>query len=147
MGQYFKTDFVGSAVVESVNCVSDCLQPHGVQHTRLPCPSLSPGVRSNPCPMSWWRHTTIPLCCPLLLLPSIFPSLRVFSNALALSIGWLFTGLEGMCICLVEYCQFPTLQRGLSISSSIGITCSSCFLEVLPIEDITKFLALAQSNR
>ena len=35
------------------------LQPHGLQHTRLPCPSVSPGVCSNSCPLSWWCHPTI----------------------------------------------------------------------------------------
>ena len=35
------------------------LQPHGLQHTKLPCLSLSPGVCSNSCPLSWWYHPTI----------------------------------------------------------------------------------------
>ena len=35
------------------------LQPHGLQHTRLPCPSLSPGACSNSCPLSQWCHPTI----------------------------------------------------------------------------------------
>ena len=39
--------------------VSDSLWPHGLQHTRLPCPSLSPGVCSNSCPLSRWCHPTI----------------------------------------------------------------------------------------
>ena len=39
--------------------VSDCLQPKGLQHVRLPHPSLFPGVCSNSCPLSWWRHPTI----------------------------------------------------------------------------------------
>ena len=34
------------------------LQPHGLQHTKLPCLSLSPGVCSNSCPLSWWYHPT-----------------------------------------------------------------------------------------
>ena len=33
--------------------------PYGLQHARLPCPSLSPGVCSNSCPLSWWYHPTI----------------------------------------------------------------------------------------
>ena len=33
---------------------------HEQQHPRLPCPSLSPGVRSNSCALSWWWHWTIP---------------------------------------------------------------------------------------
>ena len=36
-----------------------CLWPHGLQHARLPCPSLSPGVCSNSCPFSWWCHLII----------------------------------------------------------------------------------------
>ena len=32
------------------------LWPHGLQHIRLPCPSLSPRVCSNLCPLSWWYH-------------------------------------------------------------------------------------------
>ena len=39
--------------------MSDSLRPHGLQHTRLPCPFLSPGVCSNSCPLSWWCHPTI----------------------------------------------------------------------------------------
>ena len=34
------------------------LKPHGLQHTRLPCPSPSPGVRSNSCPLNRWCHST-----------------------------------------------------------------------------------------
>ena len=35
------------------------LWPHGLQHARLPCPSLSPGACSNSCPLSQWCHPTI----------------------------------------------------------------------------------------
>ena len=35
------------------------LWPHGLQHTRAPCPSLAPGVDSNSCPLSPWCHPTI----------------------------------------------------------------------------------------
>ena len=40
--------------------MSGSLQSHGVQHPRLPCPPLSPGVCSNSCPLSWWCCLTIP---------------------------------------------------------------------------------------
>ena len=54
---------------------------------RLPSPSPSPGACANSCPSSWWCHPTILILChPLLLLPSIFPSIGVFSNELALHI-------------------------------------------------------------
>ena len=35
------------------------LQPHGPQHARPPCPSPTPGVHSDSCPLSWWRHPAI----------------------------------------------------------------------------------------
>ena len=68
--------------------VSNSLHPHGLQQTRLPCPSLSPGVCSNSCPLSRWCHPPISSCCPLLFLPSIFPSIRVFSSELLFCITW-----------------------------------------------------------
>ena len=63
------------------------LQPHGLQHTRLPCPSLSPGVCSNSSPLSLMPSNQLILCRPLLL-PSIFPSIRVFSTEWAFHIRW-----------------------------------------------------------
>ena len=66
--------------------MSDSLWPNGLQNTRLPCPSLSPRACSNSCPLSRWCHLI--LCRPLLLLPSIFPSIRVFTNESALGIRW-----------------------------------------------------------
>ena len=49
--------------------MSDSLWPHETQHTRPPCPSPTPGVHSNPCPLSRWWHPTIlssviPFSCP-----------------------------------------------------------------------------------
>ena len=61
---------------------------HGQQHRRLPCPSTIPRVCSNSCPSSWWFHTTISSCHQLLVLPSIFPSIRGYTNVLALHIMW-----------------------------------------------------------
>ena len=43
----------------SHSVMSDSLWPHGLQYTRLPCPSLSFGACSNSCPLSWWCHSTI----------------------------------------------------------------------------------------
>ena len=39
--------------------VSNSLQPHGLQHARLPCPSPMPGAYSNSCPANWWCHPII----------------------------------------------------------------------------------------
>ena len=64
----------------------DSLQPHGLQHARLLCPPPFPRVYSNSCPLMLSNHLI--LCHPLLLWPSIFPSIRIFSNELALRIRW-----------------------------------------------------------
>ena len=77
-----------SSVQFSRSVVSDCLQPHEPQHTRPPCPSPTPGVHPNPCPSSGWCYPTIHPLSSLLLLPSIFPSIRVFANESALHIRW-----------------------------------------------------------
>ena len=79
----------------SCSVVSNSLRPHEPQHTRPPCPSPTPGVYPNSCPLSRWCHPTIsssvlpfPSCPTLPLLPSIFPSIRVFSNESVLHIRW-----------------------------------------------------------
>ena len=65
------------------------LRSHGLQHARLPCPSSTPGVYSNSCPIeSVMPSNHLILCRPLLLLPSIFLSIRVFSNESVLHIRW-----------------------------------------------------------
>ena len=43
----------------SRSIVSDSLSPHESQHARPPCPSPTPGVYSDSCPLSWWCHSTI----------------------------------------------------------------------------------------
>ena len=70
--------------------MTDSLWPHGLQHAKLPCPSPTPGAGSYSCPSSQWCQPSNHLihCCPLFLLPSIFPSIRVFSRELVLHIRW-----------------------------------------------------------
>ena len=75
----------------SHSVMSDSLWPHGLQHSRPPCPGAS-SSRSLPKLVS--IESVMPsnhliLCCPLLLLPSIFPRIRVFSNESVLHIRWL----------------------------------------------------------
>jgi len=48
-----------SSVQFSLSVVSDSLRPHESQHTRPPCPSPTPGVHSNSCPLSRWCHPAI----------------------------------------------------------------------------------------
>ena len=55
----FTIIYLLSSVQFSCSVVSDSLQPHGLQHTRPPCPSPTPRICSNSCPLSWWWHPTI----------------------------------------------------------------------------------------
>ena len=71
---------VFSSVQLSHSVLSDSLRPHGLQHARPPCPSPTPGVYPNSCPLSWWCHPTISSSVVLLLPLSIFLSIRIFSN-------------------------------------------------------------------
>ena len=48
-----------SHAVLSHSVVSDSLRPHESQHTRPPCPSPTPGVYSNSCPLRQWCHPTV----------------------------------------------------------------------------------------
>ena len=68
--------------------MSDSLRPHEPQHARPPSPSPTPRVHPNPCPLSVMPSNHLILCRPLLLLPSIFPSIRILSNESALHIRW-----------------------------------------------------------
>ena len=72
----------------SHSVVSNSLWTHRLPPTRLPCLSPTPRACSNSCPWSQWSHPTISSCRPLFFLPSIFPSIRVFSNQSVLWIKW-----------------------------------------------------------
>ena len=92
----------------SRSVVSDSLTLHGLQHNRPPCPSPTPGVYSNSCPSSQCCHPTISSsCCSLLLLPSIFPSISVFSNESVLRIRW------------PKYWEFQLQHQSMNISVNI----------------------------
>ena len=76
----FRSDHISHSVV------SDSLRPHELQHARPPCPSPTPRVHSDSRPSM--LSSNLILCCPLLLLPLIFPSFGVFSNESVLCIRW-----------------------------------------------------------
>ena len=94
--------------------MSNSLQPHGLQHIRLPGPSLSPGICSNPCPLSRWCCPTISSSViPFSSCPQSFPEAGSFSvsrpftsggqsigaSASVLPVnnqGWFHLGLTGL---------------------------------------------------
>ena len=78
-----------SSVHFSHSVVSDSLRPHESQHARPPCPSPTPGVHSDSTPIeSVMPSSHLILCRPVLLLPPIPPSIRVFSNESTLRMKW-----------------------------------------------------------
>ena len=79
---------IPSSVQFSRSVFSDSLQPHESQHARPPCPSPSPGVHSDSCPSRPWPSSHLILCRPLLLLPPIPPSIKVFSKESTLLMRW-----------------------------------------------------------
>ena len=77
-----------SSIQFSHSVMSDFLQPHGLQQARPPCPSPTPGAYSTSCLLSPWCQPTISSSVFILLSPSLFPSIRVFSNESVLHIKW-----------------------------------------------------------
>ena len=64
-----------SSVQFSHSAVSDSLRPHELQHATPPCPSPTPGVHPNPCPLSQWCHLTISSSVvPFSSCPQSFPA-------------------------------------------------------------------------
>ena len=70
----------------SHSVMSDTLWSHGLQHTRLPCHSLSPGVCSNSCLLSWWYYLTISSSATHFSF-----CLQTFPASLSFPMSWLFT--------------------------------------------------------
>ena len=89
-------------LLSSCSCLVmyDSLWPHGLQHTRLPCPSLSSRVCSNSCPPGWWFH------------PTTSSSFALFSSCLQ-SFPWVFSNESALCFRWPKYWSFS-----FSISSS-----------------------------
>ena len=103
-----------SSVQFSHSVVSDSLRPHGLQHARPPCPSTTPGVYSNSCPLSRWCH------------PSISSSVIPFSS------------------CLQSFPASGSLQmRQLFISGgqSVGVSAKT---SVLPMNILREHLPLTK---
>ena len=124
-----------SSVQFNRSVVSNSLRPHGLQHARPPCPLPTPGAYSNSCPLSHWLLSNhLVLCHPLLLLPSIFSSIRVFSNESVLRIRW------------PEYWNFsfsisPSHEYSGWISSRIN------WLDLLVVERTLKSLVQHHSSK
>ena len=87
--QYYEIPPHHMSVQLSSSVVSDPLQPHGLQHTRLPCRSPSPGSCSNSRSLSRWCHPTIlSFVVPFSSCLQSFPASAYFSHESVLCITW-----------------------------------------------------------
>ena len=77
--------------------MSDSLRPHESQHARPPCPSPTPGVHSNSCPLSWWSHPAISSSVvPFSSCPQSFPASESFPMNQLFTWGGLSTGVSAL---------------------------------------------------
>ena len=108
----------------SHSVVSDSLQPHGQQHSRPPCPSPTPRVYSNLCPLSQWCHPTISSCCPLLLPPQSFPASGSFQTSQFFAWGGQSSGVSASASVLPMNIQdwFPLGWTGWISLQSQGLS-------------------------
>ena len=85
-----------SSVQFSRSVMSDSLQPHESQHARPPCPSLTPEVYPNSCPLTRWCHPTIsPSVIPFSSCPQSFPASGSFLRSQLFASGSQSTGISG----------------------------------------------------
>ena len=113
--------------------MSDSSQPHELQHARPPCPSPTPRVYRLMSIELVVPSNHLILCCPLLLLSSIFPSIRVFSE-LALCIRW------------SEYWSF-SFSISLSNDYSVLISFRMNWFDLLAIQGTLKSLLQHNSSK
>ena len=86
---FHKVELAKLLLLLSRSVMSDSLWPHGLQHARLPCPSLSPRACSNWCLLSWWCHTTIlSSVIPFSSCLQSFPAAGIFPMSWLLCIRW-----------------------------------------------------------
>ena len=84
-----------SSVQFSHSVMSDSLWPHELQHARPPCPSPTPGVHPNPCPLSRWSHPTISSSIiPFSSYPQSFPASGSFQTSQLFASGGQSTGVS-----------------------------------------------------
>ena len=99
------------------------LQHHGLQHTRLPSPSLSPGVCSNSCPLSWWCYLTISSSAtPFFFCLLSFPASRSFPMSQLFSPGSQSIGASASVLPMNVWGCFPLGSTGLISLQSKGLS-------------------------
>ena len=115
--------------------MSDSLWPHGLQHTRSPCSSPTPGVYSNSCPLSQWCHPTISSSfVPFSSCPQCFPASKSFQMSQFFTTGGQSIGVSA------SASVFPTNFLGL-------ISFRMDWLDLLAVQGTLKSLLQYHSSK
>ena len=99
--------------------MSDSLRPHGLQHTRLPCPSPSPGVCPDSCPLCRWCHPTISSStAPFSFCRQSFPASGSFPMSRLFASGGQNVGASALAVFPKNIqCWFPLGLTGFDLPS------------------------------
>ena len=101
-----------TSVQFSCSVVSDSLQPHELQHSRPPCPSPTPGVHSDSCPLSQWCHPAIPSSVvPFSSCPQSLPASESFPISQLFIWGGQSTGASALASFLPKKSQSRSLSE------------------------------------
>ena len=113
-----------SSIQFSHSVMSDSLQPYGLQHARLPCPSPTPGANSNSCLLSWWCHPTISSSVIPFSCPQSFPASGSFQMSQLFASGGQSIGASASASVLPVNIQdwFPLGLTGLISLQSKGLS-------------------------
>ena len=106
---------IGLSVQFRCSVMSNSLGPHGLQEARLPCPSATPGVHSDSCPLSRWCHPAISSSVvPFSSYPQSLPASESFPMSQLFTWGGQSTGVSALASFL------PKKSQGWSPSEWIG---------------------------
>ena len=100
-----------TSVQFSRSVVSDSLRPHVSQHARPPCPSPTPRVYSDSCPLSWWCHPSISSSViPFSSCPQSLPASESFPMSQLFAWGGQSTGVSALASFLPKNTQYWSLE-------------------------------------
>ena len=127
--------------------MSNSLRPHEPQHARPPCPSPTPEVHPNPCPLSWWCHPTISSSAvPFSSCPQSFPASGSFQRSQLFTSGGQSIGVSASASVLPMNIQdwFPLKWTGWISLQSKGLSSINNYLKCKLIKYPTKRHGLAE---
>ena len=110
----------------SHSVVSDSLQLQGLRHARLPCPSPTPGARSNSCPSSQWCHPTI--SSSVVAFSSCFLSFPASGSFLKFFFSFIFISWR---LITLQYCRGKLVSSSHQVAKELGVSASASVLPMV----------------